>query len=622
MEIPNHVREPKPDIYLSDNYLVVDFECTNKEFGTALSQDNRLILSCYNLGRGHPRGRQSVTCWGSEFEQQELVRDIELADYVVAHNTKYELGWLKRCGLDLRRVLPFDTMIGEKILHGNIKVPLSLEAAAQRRGLGCKDSTASAFIRAGVCPSEIPRDMLEAYCTQDVALTQALFLAQRAELQSLGLLPVAYCRNLVTPVLADIEFNGMMLDPGRVSKTYDKYIKAYNELTKEFEVFTGGINFRSPKQVREYMYGNPNEWWYINKSKPLGFTEVEDYRGNAVKTAAGEAKTDKGTISALQATTPEQKEFKRLAGELAKLKVPVQNLKKMKAICEANPNDPRMFFTFNQTVTATDRLSSTARGGGLQGQNIDSAFKRLFRARAAGRRISEADAKQLEFRMAVHLGRCRQGLDDVCSGMDVHQASADYHGVTRKAAKARTFRPLFGGKSGTPRERRYIDYFVKRYDGISRAQASWAMRAVRDKFIVTETGYRFYFPEATISQSGYIKGTTEIYNFPIQQTSTADFIPLAVCLLWHACASYGDSVLVLNTIHDSVIADVAEEVLPEYYELVKWAFTDGAKEMMKKLYGIELIVPLGVEINNAEHWNDTDVKLDHDPGVTKRPKAA
>lgn len=603
-ELPRFVSEPTTEIYLRDNYVVLDFETTNFEKGSALDGRNSLLLACWSLGTGHKQYRDgrdnSYSHWGDEFSQAKLEQDCAHADFIIAHGSKFELGWLRRCGLDLRKILTYCTLLGEKVLHGNTKKQLSLDATAARRGLGQKDATASKLIKAGVCPSSIPRRMLEEYCQQDVSLTERIFLEQREELRVLGLLPVAYCRNLVTPVLADIEFNGMTLDAQRVRATHDDYSEKYASLAKEFAAATGGINPKSGKQMREFVYDK------------LKFEKPTDHKGNELVTEGGKAKVDKATILSLKAETPEQQTFKRLAVELAKLKVPVQNLVKMQAICEANPDDPRMFFTYNQTNTDTDRLSSTARKGGLQGQNIDRTFKKLFRSRDGSLRMCESDGIQLEFRVACHLGRDANGLADILSGLDVHQVSADYHGSSRQDGKARTFRPLFGGRSGTPRERKYIAYFQQRYDGIYRTQTRWTMDAARQKFIITETGSRFYFPEAEIKHGGYVQGTTKIFNYPIQQLATADIIPLVLVLVWHNIAVWGERVSILNTVHDSIVAEVGEECLVDYKALIKWAFTTGVLGMLSRLYGIEFTVPLGVGIKVAAHWGDTKDEEKHE----------
>lgn len=612
-QLPKFVREPNPSIYLGDNYVVLDVETTNHEHGSALDARNSLLLSCWRVGKDHAdyrRGRD-YSDWADEFGQSLLLAACASADFIVAHNTKFELGYLRRCGLELRTVLPFCTMIGEKVLAGNIKKPLSLEATATRRGLGHKEAVVAKLIKAGVCPSQIPAAMLEAYCHTDVSLTEQVFLAQRVELQELALLPVAYCRNLATPALADIEFNGMCLAHGRVVETHEVYAEQWASLEKEFSAFTGGINVKSHKQLGEYIYDK------------LAFKELTDRKGNPVRTSpskkspCGNRKTDKETIAQLVAETDEQKAFLEITKKLIVLKTPFQNLEKMRAICEANPSDPRIFASFNQTVVQTDRLSSTARNGGFNFQSMDRAFRRLFCSRADNRVICDSDAPQLEFRIAAHLGHDDVAKADIRSGVDVHAVTSKYVGVNRQEAKSRTFRPLYGGRSGTPRERKYIAYFTDRYSGIYRTQSGWTYDVARDKRLVTATGLVFYWPNATISKDGYVSNTTQIFNYPIQSLATADIMPLVLVCIWHRISSLGDDALLINTVHDSHVADVAESCLAEYKRLVVQAFTVDIYPLMEKLYGIKLDVPLGVGIKTAKHWTDTKIEEKYDPGVSK-----
>jgi DNA polymerase I-like protein with 3'-5' exonuclease and polymerase domains len=611
-QLPSFVSSPSPDIYLSDAYLVVDLETTNREHGSALDAQNSLLLACWSLGATHPsahlHGRVHHK-WADEFGQRLLEQHISECSFVVCHHTKFELGWFRRCGLDLRRILTFCTMIGEKVLHGNKKVPLSLDATAARRGMGQKEPTVAKLIKAGVCPSQIPAAMLENYCHQDVSLTEQIFLEQRKELKELALLPVAYCRNLVTPVLADIEFNGMRLDQGRVTAEYEIYSQKWGALEKEFSDFTEGINVKSSKQMGEYIYDK------------LAFAELVDRKGNPVRTTAskkspeGGRKTDKETITQLTASTDEQRAFLEITKKLIILKTPFQNLEKMRGICEANPNDPRVYASFNQTVVQTDRLSSTARNGGFNFQNFDRAFRRLFCARADNRVLCDSDAPQLEFRIAAYLGNDDVAKEDIRSGVDVHAATSKFVGVNRQEAKSRTFRPLYGGRSGTPRERKYIAYFTDRYAGIYRTQTQWTYDVARDKCLTTATGLKFYWPNVTISKDGYVSNTTHIFNYPIQSLATADIMPLVLVCIWHRITSLGDDALLINTVHDSHVADVQEAVLDEYKRIVVQAFTVDIYPLMEKLYGIKLDVPLGVGIKTAKHWADTKIEEKYDPGV-------
>lgn len=601
-DLPRFVSDPNPAVYLGDNYVVADFECTNREHGSPLDGSNCLLLACWRVGPAHAnyQGSKDYVSWADEFGQHLLLDAINTADYLIAHHTKFEIGWLRRCGVDLRRILSFCTLVAEKVIAGNRKVELSLDATATRRGLGGKEATVSKLIKTGVCPSQIPEGMLEAYCKQDVSLTEQVFLAQRIELQELALLPVAYCRNLVTPALADIEFNGMTLDACRVSAAFEDYSERYEKLQESFAALTGGINVKSPKQMREFIYGT------------LKFEEVEDFRGKVLKTESGESMTDKHTLAKLKAETPEQKAFLKVANELVKLKTPLQNLTKMMAIAKASPDDPRVFAVFNQTVTQTDRLSSTGRRGGFQFQNLDRAFKRLFRARTDGCFVCEADAPQLEFRVGAFLGNDARAKEDILRGADVHAATAATLGVSRQNAKAFTFKPLYGGTTGTARERKYYSYFRERYNSLYRTQESWTMEVVQKKSLTTATGLRFYWPDTEITKSGYVTNTTSIFNYPIQSLATADIMPLVLVLIWHRVSVLGDGATIVNTIHDSIISEVSPNSLDAYSRILVECFTKDIYELLRGIYGIEFDVPLGVGIKAGAWWGEGEEQK-HEP---------
>src|SRR2546421_413755 len=152
--LPKFLSNPDPTIYLDDNYVVLDFETdtSHGDFGSPIHKDNQLLLACWKLGSSHPRNHERPgairAVWGNELEQEELLDDIDSADFIVAHHAKYELGWLRRCGLDLRKVLVFDTKLSEYVLLGNLKagsselgmapMSTSLDMCCRRRGLPVK----------------------------------------------------------------------------------------------------------------------------------------------------------------------------------------------------------------------------------------------------------------------------------------------------------------------------------------------------------------------------------------------------------------------------------------------------------------------------------------------------
>src|SRR6478752_4192048 len=89
------ISNPNPLLYLTGKYVVVDFETTSLDKGSSLNEKNRIVLACWYTSwdeKWHYK-------WGEEFEQNELVFDIEQADFIVAQFAKFELSWFDRIGI-------------------------------------------------------------------------------------------------------------------------------------------------------------------------------------------------------------------------------------------------------------------------------------------------------------------------------------------------------------------------------------------------------------------------------------------------------------------------------------------------------------------------------------------
>jgi len=248
-------------------------------------------------------------------------------------------------------------------------------------------------------------------------------------------------------------------------------------------------------------------------------------------------------------------------------------------------------------------------------------FKSLFKARLEGWVIAEADGAQLEFRSAAHQGRCDAATDDIRSGFDVHNFSAstlnsipledfdkksDEGAAMRQDAKSDTFKPLYGGQSGTERQQQYYKAFKERYPGITEAQEAWKTEALTTKELRIPSGLIFFFPKCEMSRTGYISHTTEICNYPVQSYATADIIPIAVTYLWHWMEEANMRGFIVNTIHDSVIAELPEEEVEQFRGLVNKAFTEAVYNYLSKVYNDGFTVPLAAGFKVASHWNEPD----------------
>ena len=608
MSLPKFLTEPNPDAYLSNNYVVLDFETTNKDKGSALNPANRLVLATWVLGEGHPRSKSVLPrstgmgrahgvsySWGEK--QPELVEAVERADFIVAHNAKFELQWLRRLGADLGKLLVYDTMLGEYVRLGNRPGRKDLDTLLGRYGLGSKDRLVKLLIQGGVCPSEIPSNWLLEYGCLDTSSTEQAFLRQRLELKSLGLLPTLYTRCLATPVLADIELNGMRIDEQKTRQLYEVSRIELADLRATLSDLTGGINLDSPKQLGQFLY------------ETLGFHELTTVRGDPDRTPSGGRRTDGDTIAELVAHTDAQRNFQRHFSLYGSLNNSVEILSKMvQCLDEAGGT---LYANFNQAVTQTHRLSSSGRQYKIQFQNIPRGFKPLFRARNAKWYVGEVDGSQLEFRVGAHLGRDPQADSDIRNGVDIHRNTASallrrpVESITpaeRQDAKEETFGPLYGRVSGTPEQLAYYDYFRKRYSALYKTQKGWTYEVLKNKKLVTETGLIFYWPNTKLTSSGYVTNSTSIFNYPIQSLATADIIPIALVYMWHRARHSGLRFVFVNTVHDSVIAEVPGEEVDEFKELSKRCFLEDVYGYLDKVYGIKFTVPLGCEVKIGTHW--------------------
>lgn len=645
LRLPKFLADLDPNIYLSNNYVVLDFETNTAhgDYGNPVHPDNELLLACWKLGVSHPDYSGSVTnsSWGGEFDQSALVRAIERADFIVAHQAKYELGWLRRCGIDLRKVFPFDTLLAEYVLLGNLAAgdemmkgrSTSLDNVCRRRGLPVKDPVVDIMIKSDINPVYIPEVWLEGRCKQDVETTELAFLSQREQLSKTGRLPVLYTRCLLTPLLAAIEPEGMALDPVEVDKTYQRLTAELAELNQVIHKMTDGINWRSPDQVAIYLY------------ETLKFEELTNWKGEPKRNKVtkrwpgGRPKTDKKTLAKLEARTEKQREFIELRQKIGKVNAALtKSIEFFKGVVEEYGGT--FYGEFNQANTATHRLSSSGIGMQFsmfkdktgkhlktkkaQFQNMAREFKKLLKAKRSGYLMADYDGSQLEFRVAAFLGQDEQAMADIADKTwDAHVTSgsamaqipydelfARYKAgdklaeAIRQNAKPETFKPLYGGEKGTPAQERWYKEFKARYPGIAEAQERWASEVRLEKQLVTVWGMRYYWPYAKVDRSGRLNVKTSVYNYPVQALATAEIIPIALVYFWHGLASRGldGSCYLVNTVHDSVACEIHPDAVEEVGELAKESFTLRVYEYLEKVYGLKFNVPLGIGMKVGTHW--------------------
>lgn len=590
--------------------VILDWETTNLQYGDPTNPDNDIVLGCWYVVRDGSITKKHG--FGDEYSYQELLDDIGEADFLVAHNAQFELGWLARCGLDLHDVLVWDTMVGEWVIHGNITVPYNLEATATRYGLGHKGSIVSKMINLGTCPSTIPRSWLLSYCYTDIELTYQVFLKQRDKIAQLNLEHIMLSRCLTIPVLTDMTAQGLELDKEAVLAEHDKQTQIVEEYGEKLDKVTGGINLNSPKQLTNLLY---NE---------LKFERLLDRQRKPINSAA------QGVIAQLKAETPDQIAFKEAYFDYNKANTLLtKTLNYFKKVCEFM--DGKFYGRILQCRTKTHRLAGAGiamlfpgdkKPTAAQLQNIPRQYKGLFTSHDPDYEVMEFDGAGMEFRIATILGRDKQGEYDIVHGTDVHaftrdtmNAALEKYGmkkrIDRQEAKSSTFTPLFWGRGKDEAEKEYAEAFAAKYYGIREEQQLWINKVADKKELVTAYGMRFYWPTAAMQRDGWVTFTNEIVNVPIQGLATAECIPIALVHFWHKARHLRAHLF--NTVHDSGIVRVHKEDRDEVEEIAKVAMTTDVYNFLREVYGYETgSCPLGVGFKVGTHWGVSDTEVIYD----------
>lgn len=637
-DLPWFLSDPDPNVYLTGPWIVVDFETTNLERGNPLNMHNKLVCAAWATSDDH----EVQYHYGGEFDQHKLLHDtrdvLARGGFIIAHNAGFELKWYSRIGLDLYTAVTYDTMLGDYVRGGNryMLQHLSLDKMNRRYGGTGKMKIVDALIKGGVCPSDIPEYLLRARVVKDICDTHFVFQQQLAVLVARGQLAVAWTRNITTPCLAWIEQRGMGLDKDRVYEEYDRSFAAMSEINAKLDSFTGGINWRSAKQKAAFLYGRPSHAEVaLQHPNGLGFPEVTRRGGKPERNKKAPAwpdgvpKTDDKTLAKLTAKTNRQKKFLQLLKQAGKLNAELtKTLEFFKGVVDEY--DGQFLGTFNQANTQTHRLSSSGRKlpfqqfttnngkpkeKSVQFQNFPRKFKDLMSPKREGWSIGEADGSQLEFRVAAFLGQDSVAIGDIRGDVDIHLftasiinsvATEDVSKRMRQDAKADTFKPLYGGKSGTKAQVAYYAAFREKYKELFEEQTRWTYTVLADKKLRTPWGLEYHWPKTRISNDGYIDNTPSIFNYPVQALATAEIIPVAVVHLWHRLQRNGSAIEIVNTVHDSAIAEIPPGEEGTWARLSLQCFTTDVYKYLDAVYGLQFNVPLGAGISIGKRWASED----------------
>ena len=336
------------------------------------------------------------------------------------------------------------------------------------------------------------------------------------------------------------------------------------------------------------------------------FTNKEERAGlklrprNVIDCSAMGFKTDKEILESYLSTTKGvEHEFLKRYVRYSSIRTYLRTF--VDGIQNSINDDGKIHPQFMQCVTSTGRLSS--RSPNFQNMPRGATFpvRECIVSRWEGGKILEGDYAQLEFRVAGFLADDKQVYKDVENEVDVHTYTAKILGVSRQKAKSDTFKPLYGGILGTPKQMHYYRAFKNKYIDISRWHRKLQDEAFMTNKVVLPSGRQYFFPNVERLRSGSVTNSTAIKNYPVQGFATADLMPIALIKLKKLLTEYKLKTIICNTVHDSITLDVYPNEEQQAIKTLKEAMMSLSDECERR-YGFKYTMPIGIELKIGDNW--------------------
>lgn len=378
-----------------------------------------------------------------------------------------------------------------------------------------------------------------------------------------------------------------------------------------------GAGFRHDMSLLEKeIYELAGEKFNIGSPKQLGVILFEKLGLPAGKKTKSGYSTDAEVLEALAEKYPLAEKVLAYRG-LAKLNSTyVESL-----LAQVEPGSLKIHTTFQQTVTATGRLSST--DPNLQNIPIRTPegreIRKAFRP-SQGKILLSADYSQIELRIMAHFSQDPKYMAAFLENDDIHiRTAAEIFGVSaadvnkelRSRAKAVNFGILygisgFGLSKGTKVSRReaeeYIAAYFQRYEGVQRYLDEIIAKARENGYVSTLMGRRRNLPDLHSSnypRRSFAERTAR--NTPIQGTA-ADIIKKAMLDVESRIVRENLPARLLLQVHDELVLEVDPEAFPETAQTIKEAMEQA----------VELAVPLTVEVKVGQTWGEMEPWMEGD----------
>ena len=508
----------------------------------------------------------------------------------IGQNLKYDLEVLRNYDVELKGKM-WDTMIAHYLIQPELRhnmdymaeVYLHYKTIHIDELIGPKGKSQRSMRELE------PNDVYE-YACEDADITLQLKNKLEPELKK------HECENLfyniempLMPVLAEMEMNGVCLDTNSLKETSTQLTQRMLDLEKHiYELAGEQFNIASPKQVGEILF---DKLKIVEKAK---------------KTKTGQYVTSEEVLQQLKnkheivADILEHRGLKKLIGTY------IDALPKL-----INPRTGHIHTSFNQTITATGRLSSSDPNlqnipiRGEDGKEIRKAF-----IPEPGCLFFSADYSQIELRVMAHLSQDPQMIEVFREGKDLHAATAaniykkPIEEVTRDErtkSKRANFGIIYGitvfglaERLDIPRDeaKMLIDGYFETFPQVHDYMEQSKEIARKQGYVTTLFGRRRYLPDIN-SANATVRGFAErnAINAPIQGTA-ADIIKVAMIHIFNRFKVEGIKSKMILQVHD----ELNFSVLPEEKEKVERIVLE---EMQN---AFQMAVPLVADSGFGQNW--------------------
>jgi DNA polymerase-1 len=512
----------------------------------------------------------------------------------IGQNIKYEYIILANRGIMLGGKL-FDTMVASYLLNPsklnhNLE-DISIEFLNHRMTTPIEELIGKG--KSAITMDKVDVQKVSDYCCEDSDVTFRLKGILAGQMEERGLSELfSEVEMPLTRVLAGMEIEGVSIDRDYLGELSKEMERKLEKLTKKiYELAGEEFNINSPKQLSAILF-EKLKLPIIKKTKTGISTDEDVLRKLAPKHKLPHALIEYRELSKLKSTY-------------------VDSLPEL-----INPKTGRIHTSFNQTVTATGRLSSSEPN--LQNIPIKTEEGRRIRKAfvpSSGKNVLlSADYSQIELRVLAHLSGDKHLQKAFRDGSDIHSftaslvANVDEKDVTpemRSMAKTVNFGIVYGmspyGLSQSlgievDKAKEFIDSYFSRYPDVKKYLEAMVAEA-RDKGCVTTIlGRRRYIPEIN-SPDMRLRQFAErmAINTPIQG-SAADIIKIAMIRISETLAREKLATRMTLQVHDELVFDVPKTELAAAYRLVK----DGMENVIK------LHVPVEAHIEVGKNWLEMD----------------